>query len=539
MAPTREATVRPKASFSFTVALMGILLVGSLAVLVLAGLTLARSRVQHLGRAEINAQNLCLVLGENLTGFYEKSDLQLLALADEVERQLASGALDASCLDAYIERSRLQIPILDGFRRISAQGKIHHGTDVKPGYPIDVSDREYFRRLRDEADPGLVISKPILSRITGRWEIILARRVRGRDGVFGGAVTGAITLEGLTRLFTSLNLGQEGSISLRDSDLAIIVRQTRLAKPSLPLGESFAFPELQAQLKSGRSQGSFTTASPVDHIERIYAYRQIRGGTQLLMVGLGKQEALADWNREVHQTLAFAALFLLLILTCSWLVHRSWRKQAEVAAKLLAEEAEFRCIFEHSREGIFQVELDGTILSLNPAFARMWGYASPEEMALEVRSFEYLDCVRPEDRDRLKRMLRESGQFVDLEMPCRRKDGGLFWVLANAHLFPGSEGGSACCEGMILDITERKRAEEEREGLILALQNAMADVKALSGLLPICSSCKKIRDDQGYWNHLETYISSHSDANFTHGICPDCAREFFPEAFARKDTTSE
>jgi len=539
VATPREAKVRPRASFTFTLALIGILLVGSLAVLVLAGLALARSRAQHLGRAEINAQNLCLVLGENLTGFYEKCDLQLQALADEVERQLASGALDASCLDAYFERSRLQIPILDGFRRISAQGMIHHGTDVKPGFPIDVSDREYFRRLRVEADPGLVISKPILSRITGRWEIILARRVRGRDGAFGGGVTGAITLEGLTRLFTALNIGQESSISLRDSDLAIIVRQTRLAKPSIPQGESFAFPELQAQLKSGRAQGKFTTVSPVDHLERIYAYRQIRGGAQLLMVGLGKQEALADWNREAHQTLAFAALFLLLILTCSWLVHRSWRKQAEVAAELLAEEAKFRSIFEHSREGIFQVELDGSILSLNQAFARMWGYASPEEMTSEVKSFERLDCARPEDRDHLKKMLHESGQFSDLEMPCRRRDGSLFWVLANAHLFPSPEGGFPCCEGVILDITERKKAEEEREGLILALQNAMADVKALTGLLPICSSCKKIRDDQGYWNHLETYISSHSDANFTHGICPDCAREFFPELFEGRDAASK
>jgi len=76
---------------------------------------------------------------------------------------------------------------------------------------------------------------------------------------------------------------------------------------------------------------------------------------------------------------------------------------------------------------------------------------------------------------------------------------------------------------------ERKQAETEREQLIAELQQALAQVKTLSGLLPICSGCKKIRDDQGYWNRIETYISQHSDAQFSHGICPDCAKQYFPD----------
>jgi len=78
-------------------------------------------------------------------------------------------------------------------------------------------------------------------------------------------------------------------------------------------------------------------------------------------------------------------------------------------------------------------------------------------------------------------------------------------------------------------FTERKRTEEEREKLILSLQKALSEVKALSGLLPICSSCKKIRDDKGYWNQIEAYIRDHSEANFSHSICPDCAKKLYPE----------
>lgn len=76
---------------------------------------------------------------------------------------------------------------------------------------------------------------------------------------------------------------------------------------------------------------------------------------------------------------------------------------------------------------------------------------------------------------------------------------------------------------------ERKQAEAEREQLITELQQALTQVKTLSGLLPICSGCKKIRDDQGYWNRIETYISQHSNAEFSHGICPDCAKQYFPD----------
>jgi len=74
----------------------------------------------------------------------------------------------------------------------------------------------------------------------------------------------------------------------------------------------------------------------------------------------------------------------------------------------------------------------------------------------------------------------------------------------------------------------RQSLERERD-LRRSLETALAQVRSLSGLLPICSCCKKIRDDRGYWNKIEAYIEEHSDAGFTHGICPECARNLYPE----------
>ena len=76
---------------------------------------------------------------------------------------------------------------------------------------------------------------------------------------------------------------------------------------------------------------------------------------------------------------------------------------------------------------------------------------------------------------------------------------------------------------------QRRQVQEEREKLIGELQEALAKVKTLSGFIPICASCKKIRDDKGYWNQIEAYLSAHSEMEFSHSVCPDCARKLYPE----------
>jgi diguanylate cyclase len=84
-------------------------------------------------------------------------------------------------------------------------------------------------------------------------------------------------------------------------------------------------------------------------------------------------------------------------------------------------------------------------------------------------------------------------------------------------------------EWHLRDISERQRIQEERERLIAELQQALADVRVLGGLVPICAHCKRIRDDTGYWNQIEGYLRERSALQFSHGICPDCRRTRYPE----------
>lgn len=532
-----ESRVRTRISPSFPAALAVVLLVTGLAVILPTGHFLGRSRAHYLARAEVSAQNLCAALAENLATSYEKIELAMLSVKDEAERQLASKVSDGPRLEDCIERARVRVQALEGIRTVDSNGLVTHGTAVQPGSTIDVSDREFFMRLRTDPDPGLVICKPVLGRIAPRWVMSLARRINHPDGSFAGAVQAAIELDYLTRLFSGMDLGRDGAISLRNSDLTYILRYPETMTSGDFANKKLVSPELRSFLAGGHTRGTFIGESPIDGKIRIHSISRLRGDGQWVIVGLGQKEALAGWRRECLQAGAFGGALLGVTVLGAWLVLKAWRRAGEAAEALADQEARYRSLVENAYEGIFHGTVAGTFQHLNPAVAEMFGFASPAEMMEAIRGLAGLQWRCPEDRERLEKILLENGRIDGYEGEFLRKDGTPIWLLANARLIPGFAGEAPEYEGMTLDITARKQAEKERERLIQELQKALAEVKTLSGLLPICSNCKKIRDDQGYWNQIETYIASHSSANFTHGICPECARLLYPEVFQKRDKT--
>jgi len=116
------------------------------------------------------------------------------------------------------------------------------------------------------------------------------------------------------------------------------------------------------------------------------------------------------------------------------------------------------------------------------------------------------------------------------EVRNRAKDGTYYWVDATIVPFLDEKGKPVQYVAIRTEITARKTAEEEREKLIGELRAALAEVKTLSGFLPICCKCKKVRDDTGYWNQIEAYISSRSNTLFSHGYCPDCIGQVYENA---------
>ncbi len=112
-------------------------------------------------------------------------------------------------------------------------------------------------------------------------------------------------------------------------------------------------------------------------------------------------------------------------------------------------------------------------------------------------------------------------------LPLKGSGDTMLWFKAAKSEIKNAKGVSIGTLVVCYDITEQKKAEDEKEKLIMELMDALSNVKTLSGLLPICSNCKKIRDDAGYWQQVETYVAKHTQASFTHGVCPDCIEKLY------------
>lgn len=141
------------------------------------------------------------------------------------------------------------------------------------------------------------------------------------------------------------------------------------------------------------------------------------------------------------------------------------------------------------------------------------------------------NMVHPDDLERLKHedaVANRTGNPFHSEVRILMPSGEEKWIQLSSMPSPQRFESQVLWSGVILDITERKAIEAEKNKLLLDLQAAHAEIVTLEGILPICSFCKKIRDDDGTWERVDTYIRRHSHADFSHGICPDCMAEHYP-----------
>jgi PAS domain S-box-containing protein len=203
-------------------------------------------------------------------------------------------------------------------------------------------------------------------------------------------------------------------------------------------------------------------------------------------------------------------------------------EKSQHSFELSTAEARYKELFDTVPVGLFRSTPKGEILDANAAFLEMVGLGCLEE--LKTRNFAEIHPDQADFaawRDKLER----DGAVTCVESLFRGIDGRTLWVEIHAKALRDPQAGQIYYEGSVEDISQRKSVELEREGLILELRQALSKVRSLAGLLPICSSCKKIRDSGGQWNMLESYIENHSQAHFTHSFCPDCAHRLYPEIF--------
>jgi PAS domain S-box-containing protein len=286
-----------------------------------------------------------------------------------------------------------------------------------------------------------------------------------------------------------------------------------------------------------------------DAKNRIATYTNVNPGEYTFRVKASNNDGI--WNEKDAslkiiilppwwQTLWFRFILLAIMASIVYWLYR-WRVQAKdlaaqkrMDAAITKERNLIRTLIDYLPDAVYVKDVQCRKVIANLADVHNMGLQSEAEV-LGKDDFELFPKELAEGFVADDRTVIQSGQpVINREEYVIDGQGQKHWLVTSKLPLRDEKGQTIGLVGIGRDITERKKAETERERLITELQDALADVKLLSGLVPICANCKKIRDDQGYWTQIESYIQDRSDAKFSHSICPDCAVKLYPGYLTKK-----
>ncbi len=264
------------------------------------------------------------------------------------------------------------------------------------------------------------------------------------------------------------------------------------------------------------------------HAEQGYRVGDLRGG---LSVSLPVKNLL-DRHKKSLSTLAFWHLLIYLFVAsllfwAQGFVGRRQRERDRARLELAASEEKFRTVADFAFAWEYWLAPDGTFKHISPSVEKITGY--PVERFLEDPEFIKTIILENDPENLLGHDWQEQqheGREIDFRL--RAANGEIRWLRHISRSVYGEDGSYQGQRASNYDITGEVYAKHQLQQTVSELREALNNVKLLSGFLPICANCKKIRDDRGYWNQIEAYISEHSDAVFSHGICPDCRNELYP-----------
>jgi PAS domain S-box-containing protein len=252
----------------------------------------------------------------------------------------------------------------------------------------------------------------------------------------------------------------------------------------------------------------------------------IRRGFTLFRLISGEMPDSLDFWYEIIGLLT--SMFMLAGLVSIGPIFAAIRSTEE---NLRRSEKRFHDIASSLGEGIYLMNEHGQVTFMNSEAERLLGWTESELMNRNVH-----DVVHNRKSDGTPLALEDCGMrgvirtgetYYSRDEMFIRKDGTTFPISVISA--PMREDGKIIgAISAFSDISETKRMEQEQKRLFLELENAVATIKTLRGILPVCASCKKIRDESGSWKEIEVYIGERTDAQFRHGVCPECTKKLYP-----------
>lgn len=463
---------------SYKVTLVTSVLLINLFVFGLAFFFLEHSYHQDERLTEVRTKDLSQTLTVAISGTISKMDLILLSLSSEIEKQLSNNKIEDLPLDSMLSRYNAYLPELHRLLVLDSRGEL-----VSKGYGTGVSrknfaDRDYFFRLRDDAKKKFVIGKPVLGVVGGKWVQVYARRINNPDGSFAGIVAGSISLDHFLKLFSSLNIGEHGSITLRDKELSIIVRYPEPKGVGSTIGQKIVSKQYRDLVESGKKSATYKSIYPLDGIKRISSYNEISDYSCYINVGMATSEVLEAWQMEVAWVSIFTIIFILLTSYSSWGLISKWKREKQTEEELKKNEESARKsrkmlsqILNSVPQSIFWKDANSVYQGCNRLFAQRAGVTEPDHIIGKTDfdlpwTQEESESYRVDDRE----VMFSNTPKVHIIETQHQPDGTTIWVDTTKIPLTDGSGAVEGILGVYEDISDRKRIEAREQSRLSILE---------------------------------------------------------------------
>ncbi len=429
-----------------------------LLVIMLAGFSVYESRMRAEERVTTITQNLALLLERTLQGIIDKTDLTLHAVQLVTESRLVADSMDGQALNAYLLHQQSLMPELETLRITRADGAIAYGSGAAERAGMSVADRDYFIRARDDKNAGLIIDGPIVSRFTQKPVVVFSRRLTRADGSFAGVAYAVISVQHFGGLFSNMDLGTHGAVSLRSANLALIARFPETNRGAA-IGSTVVSAQLSALVRATPRGGAYTATTALDNIERMNVVRRVGDYPLYVIVGIGTEDVLSAWRIEAMRTIILSLLLIAVILSASRLMYSSWREQVSAREAFARVSSRYQQFLRNASDGVHILDKEGNLLEMSDSFGAMLGYSRDELFGRNVREWDATAATA-----------NPPAAHALFETRHRRRDGSEIDVEINSH--PLELDGRTVIFNSSRDVTERKRANAEREHFAAIVANS-------------------------------------------------------------------
>jgi diguanylate cyclase (GGDEF)-like protein/PAS domain S-box-containing protein len=443
---------------------LAIILMLNLFVFGFIGFVFYRSCQQDRDKAVLVTANLSRVVNENLSRLIDKIDLTLLAVVDEIDREEKGDGIDRPTLEGFLARHDSRLPEAIGLRVVNANGRIDYAVSNVLATNVDVADYDFFTCHRGDPNAGLFISNSFVGRIFPSPQVAFSRRRHSQDGSSSGIVVVTVAVDSLSALFSTVDLGPLGDVTLWDSNRQLLARYSR---PSMPLMATVRpSATLDRLIRVNADPTPYHTRSGVDGIERMFFFRKVSLWPLYLVVGLADEDFIAGWWNQVVTLSGLAGLVLLASIGAFVTLFRDTAKREAIQQALQASEDRYRALFAHMRIGFTLCEIitdevgrpvDCRFLAANDAFFAKRGLRPEDVVGKTLTELCPEVASDPIDWIGIYGEVAQTGQSVHFEA-----FGPVNHAWNEVTIYRTAPGQVAV---LVNDITERKQAEQKIEEL--------------------------------------------------------------------------